>query len=66
MKLLIEILLVLFGLMMLRESIILFFCMWWAGKSKLEIPPRNFGLPALFCLGTVAAVIFIIKIIHLL
>lgn len=65
MKLLIEIFLGLFGLMMFRESLILFFCMWWAQKSKLEISPGNFGIPALICLGTTALVVFIIKIIHL-
>lgn len=64
MKLVIEILLGIFALMMLRESILLFICMWVVQKTKLEIPVKNFGRPALICLATFGMTIFIIKLIY--
>lgn len=65
MKIIIEILLSIFAIIMLKESLILFFCMWWSQKRKLEIPLREFGMPALFCLATFGMTVFIIKIIYL-
>ena len=65
MKVIIEILLGIFAIVMLKESLILFFCMWWAKMKKLDYPLSHFGMPALLSLATFGMTVFIMKIIYL-
>lgn len=65
MKVIIEILLGIFAIVMLKESLILFFCMWWSQKKQLDYPLSHFGIPALLSLATFGMTVFIMIIIYL-